>query len=144
MTTIVVGLTGTVFRPPCGAHLLDDHFDFDYLDAPNVAFSVHHVLIRAVSNYIARRKRKKLKTTIFVWENELEILDGWLEKADQILFQQDVCCVRFCLQEASKSCMTTTGVLFALCEACYTKKTNLKKNSQVLLGVEPRLQGPKP
>jgi len=140
MTTVVIGHTGTAFRPPCGAQLLDDNFDIDYLDAPNVAFSVHRIFLRAVSNYIAKRNRKKLKTTIFVWDDELHILDGWLEKADEIFFQKDLCCVRFCLREASKSCMTTTGVLFALCETCYTKKKNVRSYRE--LNPDCRLQRP--
>jgi hypothetical protein len=126
MLTIVIGCPGTLFRPPADAVDLDASCD---IDAPNVAFSLHKFMINAVFDYILDRCTKDLRTTVFVWDNEIHIVDLLFAHAT-IIQQIDSCNTPKCMYNATVGFMRKDGNYFALCSKCEKRRSDreLEKN----------------
>jgi len=122
MLTVVVGKTGTEFRAPEDALNLDKNFDFDNLKVVHVAFSAHRLMLRATEDYVIERLAENLETTVFVWNDEVHILEHILPFAN-VVYQHDTCSKKSCLGDAADSFMMRNGFWIPLCERCYTAKT---------------------
>ena len=147
MLTIVVGHTGTPFRAPADATNLDTHWDLADMDAYHVAFSLHKFMVSAVSDYVLGRFFQRKTTTIFLWNNEVPLIEHLLPHTAAVIYQHDTCSNPKCMQDVAGSFMRPDGAWFPLCRGCIeraNKHSTLKTKLKVLPGVEPRLQGPKP
>jgi len=127
MLTIVIGQTGTAFRAPAEAVQLDDHFDFDRLDAFHVAFSLHKLILGAVTEYILKRLFERKPTTVYVWTDEVHLVEHLLPHAAHIVHQHDTCQRAGCMQDAAVSYMRSDGVWFPLCAPCRLRIFNRSK-----------------
>jgi hypothetical protein len=144
MLTIVVGHIGTPFRAPADAVNLDARCDLADMDGFHVAFSLHKFMVSAVSDYILGRFFQRKTTTIFLWKNELPLIEHLLPHTAAVVYQHDTCASTKCMQDVEESFMRADGVWFPLCRGCLErvkKKEALKE--KVLPGVEPRLQDSK-
>jgi hypothetical protein len=115
MLTFVVGQCGTEFKVPSDAVNIDQHCD--RLDEFHVAFTLHKFMINAVADYIFERVCNGLKTTIFIWDYDLPMIEPMVQYAD-IRYQKDTCFTPQCMKEATTSIMRKDGRLFPLCTHC--------------------------
>ena len=118
MLTIVVGYTGTLFRAPADTVNLDERCDIDDMDAVRVAFSVHKFMVSAVSDYILGRFFQRKSTTIFLWNNELPLIEHLLPHTSAVVYQHDTCANMKCMQDVAQSYMRSDGAWFPLCWGC--------------------------
>ena len=147
MLTIVVGNVGSLFRAPTDAVNLDERCDLGDMDASHVAFTLHKFMVSSVSDYILGRLFQRKTTTIFLWNNEVPLIEHLLPHTMAVCYQHDTCSNTKCMQDVAESYMRPDGAWFPLCRGCIErvkKHQALKKQGKVLPGVEPRLQGPKP
>lgn len=115
MLTFVVGQCGTEFQVPPDAVDIDRHCD--RLDEFHVAFTMHKFMINAVADYIFERLCNGQQTTIFVWSQDLNMIEPLMPFAD-VRYQQNTCHVSKCMQDATTSFMRPDGAWFPLCAKC--------------------------
>ena len=125
MLTIVVGQTGTVFRPPLDCVNLDISCDIDSLEASHVAFSIHRLFIAGVEDYIIDRLTEGLQTTVFIWNDEVDLMKNIIPHAN-VLYQHDTCDMLKCMQTGVNSFMQSDARWLVLCQQCYAKKKIIK------------------
>jgi len=116
--TVVVGVHGSKFAPPFRGHNGDDDPDPSKLSSvPDLYFTVHHFFVTAAVELVLERHRNNLKTTIFVWITQLELLHNVLH-ISKIVFQDDMCRVNSCLNVATAQYRRDDRTWVPLCKKC--------------------------